>query len=244
MTERFLDFVDELHGANSEDDILAISLRHLNRLGIHILAWTSNPFSAQHRYYFTNFDRAISDEWHRKIDENKRVSMVWHSMQRGEFGPIAWGTATPQTPHLSRTYLEFCACVADRGCTANLCIPIWNPQHKDREIITFGSPLSAQEFPSYQREYASTLYSAACALSARMATMRCPITEKSIFLTARETECLTWMAAGLRHDQIAERIGISEWTVMYHLKNARTKLGAATNEQAVALAIVGGVIVP
>lgn len=61
-------------------------------------------------------------------------------------------------------------------------------------------------------------------------------------LSPRETECLQWLAAGLRTKEIADRMGIRPITVELHLRNARTKLGAQTREQALARAIAAGLL--
>ena len=56
-------------------------------------------------------------------------------------------------------------------------------------------------------------------------------------LTARERDCLAYVADGLRTTEVAYRIGISEGTVELHLRKARKRLGATTRDQAVAIAI-------
>ncbi|MEQ8480552.1 MAG: autoinducer binding domain-containing protein [Hoeflea sp.] len=61
-------------------------------------------------------------------------------------------------------------------------------------------------------------------------------------LSLREKDCLRWSAGGLRTKEIAERMNLRPVTVELHLKNARTKLRAATREQAVAIALLKGVI--
>lgn len=63
-------------------------------------------------------------------------------------------------------------------------------------------------------------------------------------LSPRERECLLWLAAGLRNDRIAERLGIATATVALHLARARRKLGAATREQALAKALSLGLLAP
>ena len=59
-------------------------------------------------------------------------------------------------------------------------------------------------------------------------------------LSVREQDVLRYLAAGLRNDAIARKLGIAEITVRMHLTAARRKLGAATREQAIALAIRTG----
>jgi two-component system nitrate/nitrite response regulator NarP len=54
-------------------------------------------------------------------------------------------------------------------------------------------------------------------------------------LTGRERELLTALANGWTNLQIASRIGISQNTVKYHLKNLYDKLGVNNRAMAVAL---------
>lgn len=61
--------------------------------------------------------------------------------------------------------------------------------------------------------------------------------DPDIQLTPRETECLLWLAKGLRTEAIADRLGIRPVTVTLHLSNARKRLGARTREQALAIAL-------
>jgi DNA-binding CsgD family transcriptional regulator len=56
-------------------------------------------------------------------------------------------------------------------------------------------------------------------------------------LTRREIECLEWLGRGLSYSTIAAKLGISTATVALHLKSARRKLGAATREQALVVAL-------
>jgi DNA-binding CsgD family transcriptional regulator len=63
-------------------------------------------------------------------------------------------------------------------------------------------------------------------------------------LSPRERECLLWLVAGLRSDRIAERLGLSRATVDLHLSRARRRLGARTREQAVARALMFGLLTP
>jgi DNA-binding CsgD family transcriptional regulator len=63
-------------------------------------------------------------------------------------------------------------------------------------------------------------------------------------LSPRERECLLWLVAGLRSDRIAEKLGLSRVTVDLHLARARRRLGAKTREQAVARALMLGLLRP
>src|SRR5882724_5167261 len=59
-------------------------------------------------------------------------------------------------------------------------------------------------------------------------------------LSARELECLRWVAAGKTDWEIGMILSISAATVKFHLDRARVKLGARTRAQAVAQLVLRG----
>ncbi len=61
-------------------------------------------------------------------------------------------------------------------------------------------------------------------------------------LTARQIDCLRLLAQGNRIQQIADILNIKPITVDHHIKLARTNLLATTREQAIARAIIKGII--
>ena len=61
-------------------------------------------------------------------------------------------------------------------------------------------------------------------------------------LSARERDVLRWLAEGHRVDRIAEKMGLSNRTVEVHLSRARQRLGAATREQALVIALRAGLL--
>lgn len=63
-------------------------------------------------------------------------------------------------------------------------------------------------------------------------------------LTRREQEALRWTAAGKSYWETSIILGISERTVRFFMANARNKLDAVTNTQAVAKAVWQGLIPP
>ncbi len=63
-------------------------------------------------------------------------------------------------------------------------------------------------------------------------------------LSPRERDVLTHLAAGLRPDQIADRLGIGAGSVDKYIVNAKDKLSARTRDHAVARALMLGLIAP
>jgi len=63
-------------------------------------------------------------------------------------------------------------------------------------------------------------------------------------LTKRELECLLWSAEGKTSDEIAKILSIKSPTVIFHLKNTIKKLGVTNRNQAIAKAVLLGIICP
>src|SRR3712207_5394369 len=61
-------------------------------------------------------------------------------------------------------------------------------------------------------------------------------------LTDRELEVLRLIRDGYRNKQIAERLGIAETTVNFHVKNLMGKLGANDRTHAVTIALRRGLL--
>ncbi|MGV0986283.1 MAG: autoinducer binding domain-containing protein [Limnohabitans sp.] len=64
----------------------------------------------------------------------------------------------------------------------------------------------------------------------------------TINITQREKNCLLLAAQGMRDLEIAFELGITPRTVIFHLNNARQKLGADTRAQTIARAVSRNVI--
>lgn len=67
---------------------------------------------------------------------------------------------------------------------------------------------------------------------------------EDIHLTPREVECLNWAAGGKTAWETSRILGISQNTVLFHIKNAKTKFGVYTINQAVVKSIILGLIRP
>lgn len=63
-------------------------------------------------------------------------------------------------------------------------------------------------------------------------------------ISERELECLKYIANGLRIKRVANKLGITEDTVNYHLRSLRNKLNAKTLPEAVAKAVKFGFLEP
>jgi DNA-binding NarL/FixJ family response regulator len=79
-------------------------------------------------------------------------------------------------------------------------------------------------------------------LAARVRLSSGPRMTASEELTPREIEVLRMLAEGLGNRQMAQRLGISDHTVKFHISSILDKLGASTRTEAVTLGIRMGLI--
>ena len=70
------------------------------------------------------------------------------------------------------------------------------------------------------------------------------ISQKKEQLTKRELDCLFWACEGKTAWEISKIVNVSERTVLFHLNNSKSKLGAANRQHAVALAMKRGLFKP
>ena len=61
-------------------------------------------------------------------------------------------------------------------------------------------------------------------------------------MTARELECMRWVAVGKTNWEIGQVLGISPSTVHFHVESAKRKLNKTTRTEAVAVLILHGLI--
>lgn len=108
-----------------------------------------------------------------------------------------------------------------------------------------GVTIAGGQFDLSDREK-SCLHLAAIYFQARLEKLRAkgPVVKRKSGdeLTVRELDCLAWIAAGKTDWEIAQILSISELTVTSHVRNILRKLNAMHRAQAVAKAIVAGMI--
>ena len=79
-------------------------------------------------------------------------------------------------------------------------------------------------------------------LAASAPVLRTPPTGPGQILTPRETQALKLLAEGLSNKTMADRLGISENTVKFHINSIVGKLGARSRTEAVSLAVRAGLV--
>jgi DNA-binding CsgD family transcriptional regulator len=114
---------------------------------------------------------------------------------------------------------------------------------KDRvAVISFGA---SQELDAERRLAVlgdTSLLLAAVYCHLRLAELLSNAGLATVQLTAQETRCLMWASEGKTAWEIGQILGIAERTAVFHLENAKSKLGVKSRQQAVKVALQLGLI--
>ena len=230
----FADLIDDLGHCENSEDAWRLGRTWLNDNGV---AWCHYAHVAgyrpPHERRLIRFS-TLPEAWLNHYDAADFSSVdpaVQHCVQ--EAAPLVAGYSVRQTAGGKAT--RFRDDVYDAGFRGSVMLPLHLPGAAlgSFSLIT---AMRGDEFLSWHRDRGQWVTLAAHAIDAQLIKLVSPLAHRPK-LSPRERECLRWLAAGLRYDRIAERLGISLVTVELHVANAKRKLRAKTREQALAIAI-------
>ncbi|MCA1493554.1 helix-turn-helix transcriptional regulator [Sinorhizobium alkalisoli] len=154
----------------------------------------------------------------------------------GGVRPVEWASARRRFPECEPLF----EAAEEIGLsTEGVALPLPSPASR-MALLAISSNLSPAEWSDYRRRHLRDFQLAANLFHASMlehSAMPGAMDERDMRLTLRETEVLTWSAAGKSYWEIATILGISERTVRFFMTNARRKLNVVSNTQAVAQAV-------
>ena len=158
--------------------------------------------------------------------------------------PFTWGT-TDMTRHLRGNQKRLFDEAGEFGIRVGFTVPV-HGHGGEFSGLTIASNDPDGEFLKRIDDVQHLLHLMAIHYHAHVSrVVRGPEFEaEEVELTARETECLTWAANGKTAWETSMILGISNNTVLFHIKNAKKKLGVYTINQAVVKSIVLGLIRP
>ncbi|WP_136656872.1 LuxR family transcriptional regulator [Nitratireductor sp. XY-223] len=230
----FYDLLDELEheGPKDTDEIFAkvqthYGIRHQCYINMSLAAGKQDVLDVIHSF---------PDEFVRVYKTKLYfVDPVMHTALIG-IKPVDWHERRRNDPAAEKIFTaaaEFG--ISDTGMTIPLVC-----RGNQAAMFSINVDMGPGEWARYRKEVIGELQVLATYLhSARQERAQDSVV---VDLTARESEVLTWTAAGKSYWEISMILGISERTVRFFMTNARQKLGVVTNSQAVALAVSKGII--
>lgn len=234
MDYDFQEFLEVLKTSTSQNLIWDKLVAYTRNAGVcQLSTWfISGPDSI-------NFLATIPAWWEEHYHATNALSfdhVVRHALYNS--GPLIFGYEQDKhNRNLSEETLNLLKMTsAELNFNSGICIPSF---HGNKRIGGIG--LSFQESVTELRSIPAILplqlQLACCTAHERLYTLKdAPSNAPS--LTPRQKECLTWLAAGLTPQEIADKIGISYHTVKMHLDTATKRLGATNKIQAVAKALI------
>lgn len=235
--DRFIESCGEAEDAEALEFELSKSIAGIGFDSYAYIAFRGRSHSGR-PYVLTNYP----DGWHEHYSEQGFVNKdpVIAEAQR-TIVPLNWRDLLADNRRLNheRQVIEE---ARDFGMLNGITIPIHGPS-TDFATLTVASDHNGERFRALFEEcrydlHLISLYFHDAVVKKILAREREPVRP----LSPREKECLLWTAQGKTSDEIAMIVGISQQTVVFHLKNAMRKFNVYSKHHAVVKAIVTGAI--
>jgi len=224
-------FFDGLWTANDETALRCVAERAARQLGFSWFAYlglgTGDPI------LISTYDRSWTDHY---LDQGyERIDPVVRKARESR-GPFAWSGEDPAILS-SQPSRKLFAEARDFGIMSGVTLPVRGP-FGQVAALTLAGETDAAELRRIIAASGETLQMLALYFHARVElTMRHRPAGSEPALSQREAECLGWAARGKTMSETAGILGVTTRTVVFHLENAREKLGASNVTQAVAKAV-------
>jgi DNA-binding CsgD family transcriptional regulator len=156
--------------------------------------------------------------------------------------PLVWQESLFDTPERKIFMEEARAC----GIGSGFSVPIGGLPN-EIALASIANPEISRDAQAHSAHLAGTLYVLSSYMHEAVRRLVFAPSQSAAEppqFTARELECLRWWAGGKIAAQIAGIIKITESGVHFHLQNVKRKLGVRSKHQAIARAILLGIVNP
>lgn len=180
-------------------------------------------------------DSIVYSDWRKQllVDYDRALSHMAHPFVRYAARAVAPFTVTELRRHEDFKDLNWEECLPGIIYEGDgLIVPV----HRANELM--GGMVFGGQSPNASPLARSSLQVASHAAVERVDALKNhTVPVQAPALSARETQCLTYIASGHEDDHISQILGISPRTVRFHVDSAKTKLGVNSRVQAVTKAL-------
>ena len=176
---------------------------------------------------------AYSDQWVKQCVSRDAIAMArLAALALAMPAPLDWSELpdTPDTRKL-KALIE-----AEGICGPVMSIPL-RPLVGETALLFVGADMTGEDFKSQKVSILREFQVLANYFHQHILRIYGHDAESQMIVSARELDCLKWVAAGKTAWEASVILGISERTVRFHLNAAREKLNCLTTTQAVAKAV-------
>lgn len=233
----FQEFVDALQTAITETAFRAVAERTAHRLGFRYFAYLA--FSENEPTLLSSYPRSWTNRYF--AEGYEQVDPVVEHARR-ERTLFRWdGTAPPASG--STDQRRFFDEAVEFGIKCGVTVPIMGGFGRFA-AFTLAADETSEAFSSTVDEASDVLQLIGLYFHAHVdAKLACATPTQSVDdLTQRERQCLAWVSRGKTMEEVAIILGVKPRTVLFHIENARQRLGASTSTQAVAVALRRGLL--
>ncbi|MBA2125340.1 hypothetical protein DLM45_03760 [Hyphomicrobium methylovorum] len=149
-------------------------------------------------------------------------------VQRLDHIPFVKAARTPASPSTALTDEQL---NAHRSSISALEL---DPRRSETALIGFSRNEGDTEYDTFEEPQTAELKILGTYFHSHILRRNGIDTSEALVVSARELDCLRWIAAGKSAWEASVILGISERTVRFHLNSAREKLNCTTTTQAVA----------
>jgi DNA-binding CsgD family transcriptional regulator len=198
-------------------------------------AWAGVGRNRQNRFFFVSWSREWL-EFYEKSQFSQHDPLLAESRRRMS---AFWFSEVIAAVKLTQKQKELLAAAAAYGYRDVFAVPIHGPGNMQGVVS-----LAAPEHINLDAADRAVLEAMSRAVWERCRTSEGfgVSTPERAHLSPRGIECLQWAAAGKSDADIATLVGISEATAHFHIEQAKKKLGVRTRVEAVAVAVLQGLI--
>ena len=199
-------------------------LSTISYLGLNI------PIGASRKGYV---QCSYSDRWVKHCVSRERLpANRFAGLGQALREPLDW-SALPPTPE-TQALLQHAGDLASAGQV--LSFPL-NPLAGETALFGIVAAVPADEWQAEKKTLVREFKILANYFHQHILRIHGHDAQDAMLISARELDCLKWMAAGKTAWEASVILGISERTVRFHLNAAREKLDCLTTTQAVAKAV-------
>lgn len=235
------DAAEDFRQAAGKDDLWIRLNRHLGQFAITGSLYGAEAFPGPDQQTLVLLDSLKEGFVRTKLDEGLFYTDLYVQVGLTEPAPILWSDSS-RFPDLSAEAKRSLDMDWDFAITTGVTIP--TRFAGGLGAGAHGCHADGLSWPEFDRVWTEHSDTIIAIVNAFDVALRCDHVGELFPLSAQERECLLWLAAGAPQKQIADRLLLTDKQVEKRLAQARRKLKAVTTTQAVANALIFGVIDP
>ena len=242
---RIAEFIEKSNAAETPEDIFSLFCSAVAEFGYDRVAFAAVTLAAQEALAKGNLRPVVAnnypDDWvNHYVDKRYQEIDPVFLLTPGKGAPFLWDDIVKQEPLSSRQQNLFNES-KEAGLHDGVTVPVHGPRG-----ASYAVSLATDHRACDSTSHFGTLQILATQFLLAYSQIAHEPAEsgRSLHLTERERECLTWTARGKSAWAISEIIGVSEHTVTFHLKGVMRKLDTANRVAAVVAAVRLGLILP